>query len=50
MLKYLWTVTQDLFVAVTLVTWMHAVLSRRWDRQGRAFHGVGIVVGVFVVG
>ena len=46
MLKYLWTVTQDLFVAVTLVTWMHAVLSRRYDRYGRAFHGVGIILGV----
>ena len=46
MLKYLWTVTQDLFVTVTLVTWMHAVLSRRYDRYGRAFHGVGIAVGV----
>ena len=46
MLKYLWTVTQDLFVAVTLVTWMHAILSRRYDRYGRAFHAVGIAVGV----
>ena len=46
MLKYLWTVTQDLFVAVTLVTWMHAVLARRCDKRGRAVHGVGIVVGV----
>ena len=46
MLKYLWTVTQDLFVTVTLVTWMHAVLSRRFDRYGRRFHGVLIVLGV----
>ena len=46
MLKYLWTVTQDLFVAVTLVTWMHAVLARRCDRFGRACHGAGIVLGV----
>ena len=28
MLKYLWTVTEDLFVVVTLVTWIHAVLGR----------------------
>ena len=46
MLKYLWTVTQDLFVTVTLVTWMHAVLGRLHGRFGRRFHGVGIVVGV----
>ena len=46
MLKYLWTVTQDLFVAVTLVTWMHAVLSRRYDRYGRRFHASGIIAGV----
>ena len=46
MLKYLWTVTQDLFVTVTLVTWMHAVLSRRSGRSGRTFHGVGIILGV----
>lgn len=46
MLKYLWTVTQDLFVAVTLVTWTHAVLARRYGRQGRIFHGAGIAVGV----
>ena len=46
MLKYLWTVTQDLFVTVTLVTWMHAVLARRCGKPGRAFHGVGIILGV----
>ncbi|MBQ6374181.1 MAG: DUF2318 domain-containing protein [Clostridia bacterium] len=46
MLKYLWTVTQDLFVTVTLITWMHAVLTRRHGKQGRAFHGAGIIAGV----
>ena len=46
MLKYLWTVTQDLFVMVTLVTWMHAVLARRCGRQGCVFHVAGIIVGV----
>ena len=46
MLKYLWTVTQDLFVAVTLVTWMHAVLARRYGKQGTTLHGAGIILGV----
>ena len=46
MLKYLWTVTQDLFVTVTLVTWMHAVLERMYGRFGRRFHGIGIGAGV----
>ena len=46
MLKYLWTVTQDLFVTVTLVTWMHAVLGRLFDKYGRRFHGAGIIAGV----
>ena len=46
MLKYLWTVIQDLFVTVTLVTWIHAVLGKRYDRFGRRFHGAGIIVGV----
>jgi uncharacterized membrane protein len=46
LLKYLWTVTQDLIVAVTLVTWMHAVLTRRYGRYGRVFHSVGILLGV----
>jgi len=46
MLKYLWTVTQDLLVTVTLVTWMHAVLGRLFGRYGRRFHAVGICAGV----
>ncbi len=46
MLKYLWTVTQDLFAAVTLVTWMHAVLARRYGKQGTTLHGAGIILGV----
>ncbi|MBQ3270744.1 MAG: DUF2318 domain-containing protein [Clostridia bacterium] len=46
MLKYLWTVTQDLFVVVTLTTWMHAILARRHGKYGRTVHGVGIVLGV----
>ena len=46
MLKYLWTVTQDLFVVVTLVTWIHAVLGRLYGRNGRRFNAVGIILGV----
>ena len=46
MLKYLWMVTQDLFVTVTLVTWMHAVLGRLYGRRGRVFHGVGLGAAV----
>ena len=46
MLKYLWTVTQDLFVVVTLVTCMRAILARRYGKDGRIFHGAGIVLGV----
>ena len=46
MLKYLWTVTQDLFVVVTLVTWLHAVLGRLYGRAGRRFNAAGIIAGV----
>ncbi|MBR2572309.1 MAG: DUF2318 domain-containing protein [Clostridia bacterium] len=46
MLKYLWTVTQDLFVAVTLITWLHAVLTRRYGGYGSAFHRAGILTGI----
>ena len=46
MLKYLWTVTQDLFVTVTLVTLMHAALLRLCDKRGTRVHGAGILLGV----
>ena len=46
MLKYLWTVTQDLFVVVTLVNWIHAVLGKLYGRNGRRFNAVGIILGV----
>ncbi len=46
MLKYLWTVTQDLFVTVTMVTLMHAVLTRLCDKRGARVHGAGILLGV----
>jgi len=46
MLKYLWTVTEDLFVVVTLVTWIHAVLGRLYGKPGRRFNAAGIIAGV----
>ena len=46
MLKYLWTVTQDLFVAVTLVTLMHATLARLCGAKDRRLHAGVIVLGV----
>ena len=46
MLKYLWTVTQDLFVVVTLATWIHALLGRLYGGYGRRFSAAGICVGV----
>ena len=46
MLKYLWTVVQDLFVVVTLVTWIHALLGRLYDSYGRRFSAAGICTGV----
>ena len=46
MFKYLWTVTQDLFLAVTLTTLIHTMLSRLFGRRGRIIHGVALGVGV----
>ena len=46
MFKYLWMVTQDLFVAVILTTLMHAVLSRISGRRARLFHGIALGMGV----
>ena len=46
MLKYLWMVTQALFLAVTYATWMHAVLGRLFGRRGRVIHGAALGVGV----
>ena len=44
--KYLWTVTQDLFLAVTLTTLIHILLSRLFGRRGRIIHGIALGVGV----
>jgi len=45
MLKYLWMVTQDLFLPVTFVSLMHAVLVRQFGKKGRSFHKAGIILG-----
>jgi hypothetical protein len=37
--KYLWMVTQDLFLAVTLTTLMHVMLLRLLGQKGRMIHG-----------
>ncbi|MCR4884578.1 MAG: DUF2318 domain-containing protein [Clostridiales bacterium] len=46
MFKYLWMVTQDLFLTVILTTLMHAVLSRLYGHRARMFHGIGLGAGV----
>jgi len=44
-LKYLWMVTQDLFLAATYATWMHAMLGRLFGRRGRVVHGAALGAG-----
>ena len=46
MLKYIWMVIQDLFLTVTFVTLIHAVLNVRFGKKGTAFHRCGIVIGI----
>ncbi len=46
MLKYIWMVIQDLFVVVTLVTLIHAVLLSRFEKGYARIHWIGIAVGV----
>ena len=46
MFKYLWMVTQDLFLAVTLTTLMHVMLSRLFGHKGRTLHGIALGAGV----
>ena len=46
MLKYLWMVTQDLFLPVTFVSLMHAVLERKFGKKGLTFHWTGIITGI----
>ena len=45
MLKYLWMVTQDLFLLVTYSTWMHALLTRLYGSRGAKIHGIALAVG-----
>ena len=45
MFKYLWMVTQDLFLTVTLTTLTHVLLSRLPDRKGRTIHGIALGAG-----
>ena len=46
MLKYIWMVIQDLFLTVTFVTLIHAVLAVRFGKRGTSFHRFGIAAGV----
>ena len=46
MLKYLWTVTQDLFSVVTLVTLIYTVMERLYGRYGRRFHAAGVGISL----
>ena len=46
MLRYLWMVAQDLFLPVTFVSLMHAVLERLAGKKARAVHRAGILAGI----
>ena len=46
MIKYIWMVIQDLFVTVTLVTLIHAVIHERSGKMGLRIHRYGIAAGV----
>ena len=46
MFKYLWMVTQDLFLAVTLTTLMHVTLTRLLGKKGKTIHGIALGAGV----
>ena len=46
MLKYIWMVIQDLFLTVTFVTLIHAVIEKRFGRESLRLHRAGIAVGV----
>ena len=45
MLKYIWMVIQDLFLAVTFVTLIHAMCKARFGQKALAIHTVGIILG-----
>ena len=46
MIKYIWMVFQDLFVAVTLVTLIHAEIRLNFGRDSLRIHRCGILAGV----
>ena len=46
MSKYIWMVIQDLFVAVTLVTLIHAVTRDRFGKERLRIHWCGIALGI----
>ncbi len=46
MFKYLWMVTQDLFLTVTLTTLMHVFIRRLLGRKGQLIHGAALGAGV----
>lgn len=46
MLKYIWMVIQDLFLTVTFVTLIHAVIEKQFGRESLRLHRAGIAVGV----
>ncbi len=46
MLKYLWMVMQDLFLPVTFVSLMHAVLGRQYGKRGRGCNWAGIILAL----
>ena len=45
MLKYIWMVVQDLFVTVTLVSLIYAVIRTRFGKKGLRIHRAGILAG-----
>ena len=46
MLKYIWTVTEDLLLTVTLISLMFALMDRLYGRRGRTAQWIGIGVGL----
>ena len=46
MLKYIWTVIQDLFVTVSFATLIHTFLRTRYGKKGTSVHWTGICLGV----
>ena len=45
MLKYIWMVIEDLFLAVTFVTLIHTLFRRRFGKKILWIHWAGIGIG-----